>query len=354
MGTPGDIHATQKKGLRAVPAAETSTELDGPFASSDVSTRVAARDQWVRLLFGEERGDPSRIRRILIAVVLALFIHAFFLVFIAPRLWVDQTKHRPTEVVQISQDELKKMKEAILRNNKKGWTLKDEEMHQQFKTKETPKDAEHSGPHNQTVPRETVVGITGETENQGGGGRDKEKFKMKLSQLGLGDSVPMPSPSESAVQGPQGRTGPYRPRNMGKTRTGDQNLLNAAETEFYSFFRRLDDPLVRNWVFLERGHENQIAREIMSRKVAAGAELIVGLEFTFDRHGNFTSIRIVQSSGIPTLDWTVKEAVRKLGTIPNPPPALFEGKPDYTRTLGFALILPPDRPVYMERPDLYW
>jgi TonB family protein len=298
-------------------------------------------------------------RRFAIALAIVLLLHLLFIFVIAPYLEFEHAQPSRTEVVQISPQELAKMKDRILH------PLLKQEQRKQYKVDEPPPDAQMMSDFNQKVPKEQTARAQRDQPLDGGGGKprpaeeQKQKAqspKLSLSQLGLGAKVPKPTapdpPAPAEASGPQGPKGPYRPLGRDKG-TADENLLNAAESKFYSFFSRLEEPIIRNWFYLIRSHEGQIHSELQNHKYGPGTELPVTVEFVIDQKGEFRSITVVESSTLPTFDWVTKEAVRKLGSVPNPPPDLFEGGQYYTRRLRFILQLT-DAPLMSARPNLYW
>jgi TonB family protein len=294
-----------------------------------------------------------------------LLLHLIFFLVVAPLLKLEAETPDRTEVTQISQQQLEQLKKQM-RKDKYLPPLLKQELHEEYKTKEPPKDAHMMGQFNQTVPREKVAGPQADQPLEGGGGgsgkggkphaKSEQRPPLNLSQLGLGNKVPKPIPQEeSSPAGPQGPPAPHRPvgRDDKNLEHGDENLLNAVESKYYSFFARLEEPIIRNWFFLLRSNDRQIQGEMISHGIREGAELPVTIEMVLDRQGNFHAVNVIQSSRLPTLDRVTAEAVRKLGSLPNPPPELFEGQPYFTRTLRFMVHVT-SSPTINTRPDLTW
>jgi TonB family protein len=312
----------------------------------------------------------------LIAAIIVVLLHIFFFLVIAPRLELGSSVQSRTEVIQISPQELNRLKQQIMKRQQLAPLMKDEILEP---SKEAPKNAKMMGPHNQIVPHEQTAGPQDDAPEQGAGGgkagakqgaqqsergSKSESKKLNLSKLGLGTKVappPKPQEREQAEAGPQGPPNPrgtpgrYRPvgREDKNLQKGDRNLLNAVESEYYSFFVRLEEPIIKNWYFLLRSYEGQLRSEMASRRVKMGSDLPVTIEFVLDRQGNFVKIDVATSSGIPILDWCTKESVKKLGSLPNPPPGLFENGQYFTRQLDFVVHVTDD-PMMESRPDLIW
>lgn len=303
-------------------------------------------------------------RRLIVAALVVLVVHLIFFIFVTPHLKLDTAPSAPTEVVQITPQELSRLKEQIKKRNRQMPPLLEQEVREEFKTKEAPKDPKMIGPFNQTVPEETVAGAQREAPQKGGGGKTGANTppaeKLDLKKLGLGTKIaPPPKPQqrqqEQSVAGPQGPPGIHRPvgRDSDKLKKGPDNMLNAIESAYYSFFVRFDEPIIRNWYFLFNSNEGQIRSEITSRGIKPGAELPVTIEMVLDRRGNFKKIEVVESSGVVILDEIARNAVRKLGAVPNPPEGIFEGKSVFTRHIQLTVHYV-DGGGASFQPNVYW
>ena len=293
-------------------------------------------------------------RRFAAAVVIVILLHLIFIFFVAPYLELGNAPTTRTEVTQISPQQLAQLKQKILKNELLD-PLLPQEMREDLKTKDAPKDAQLMSKFNQTVAKEKHAALQNEAPSEGGGGKPKQQpqKKLDLSQLGLGSKLPKPTPQENSPAGPEGPKTPYRPRGMDKNSTENENLLNAAESKYYSFFLRLEEPIIRNWFFLLRTHDGEIRSEMAAHGVGPGSDLPITIEFVLDRQGNFHSIDVIESSTIQALDNATRDSVRKLGSLPNPPPDLFDGGQYYTRRLRFMVHVT-DAPSINSRPDLAW
>ena len=298
----------------------------------------------------------QRRKRLAWGAIVAVLVH-ILLYLLAPRIYLPQAPTQPTEVVQITESDLKKLKEQILKRNRFLPPVLKQEQHERFKTKEPPPDAKFMGQFNQKVPEETVAGAQQDEPLDGGGSQTKRrppaapKQDLKLSDIGLKNKIPKPLPPEPQGQqsdsqnntgrGPGQGRGPFRPvgRDDKQLKRGDQNLLNTVESEYYSFFARFEEPIIRNWYFLSRLNRSQIVSELSARRTPVGAELPATVQFTIDRRGRFLRIEIVSSSGIPTFDAATRQAVAKLGSLPNPPEGIFEGQPTFTYHMTFTLVV---------------
>lgn len=289
------------------------------------------------------------------AIVLALLLHIFFFGIIAPRLELETAPPARTEVVEISPRELQQLKDKIMEKQRKAekMALAENEILPQFKTKEPPKEAHMAGPHNQSVPEEQVAGPQNEASKTGGGGaRAKQQQRHKnldLSKLGLGTKLAKPTPpspeeaeshESTDRQGPMGPSGIFRPRGLENKniKHGTQNILNAVESPYYSFWARLFKPIEENWYFLYKQVQREIGDELVALKARPGSHYAVTMEITIDHQGNMVSVRVLEQSGLPTFDRMTRQAIEKVGAVPNPPPGIFEGRQYYAQTMTFGLF----------------
>lgn len=297
----------------------------------------------------------TAIRRLIIALLFTLFFHVIVFLVIAPRVFLPRLVNLHTEVVQISASELAEIKRKIQQNKDLPPLLRDE-MHEKFRSANPPKDAHFMGAFNQSVPEEMIAGATREAPSPGKRGQEQDS-KVKLSELGVGSQLrKLPNHSDPGDTNNQiDSDKPFQPvgREEARLKHGDNNLLNAVENRYYSFFVRFEEPIVRNWYFLVRQNEDRIREEIIALKKHGGAELPVTIEFSLRQDGSFEYVAIVESSSCPTLDVATRNAVLKLGSLPNPPPELFQDGKNFQYRLRFAVILS-NAPVFDSSPNLRW
>lgn len=280
-------------------------------------------------------------KRLRSALILTILVHVL-LYLLAPYIELPEAPQSPTEVVQISPEELARIKKQILAKNKFLPPVLENEMHEEFKTKEVPLNAKHMGKFNQKVPEQTVAGA--QRDAPGGGSQSpqqpqqKRSHPLRLADLGVKARLDPPPPAQPNL--PRSNT-PFRPvgRDDKSLKRGNQNLLDTVESEYYSFFSRFEEPLIRNWYFLSRQRDREIHQQLAARRAQIGDELPVTIGFTIDRAGNFVQIAIEQSSGIRDFDDATRDAVRKLGSLPNPPPGIFEGQPTFSYHMTFTLVV---------------
>lgn len=298
------------------------------------------------------------LRRLAVGLVLALALHLLLLV-LANTLRIAVAPNKPTEIIQISPKELEKIKQTLAQDQELP-ALLEQELREEFKTKEAPKNAQHIGKFNQSVPEQTVAGAqrdapqTAQTKQRRQTETKKQQKPIQLSDLGTGFSLPRPIPEEQrkAEVGPQDRDFRARGLDDPKLKRGRDNLLNAVESEYYSFFLRFEEPIIRNWFFNMRSREGEMLGELAAKGVRAGTELPCVVEFTIDRKGEFLNVIVVTSSGSRVIDSATRAAVTKLERLPNPPVGLFKGGPTFTYKLRFTVEVQ-NTPTVAE-PELQW
>ena len=69
---------------------------------------------------------------------------------------------------------------------------------------------------------------------------------------------------------------------------------------------------------------------------AHGAQGVVSLAFTIDRHGNVTSSRIVKSSGSALLDAEALDLIKRAAPLPAPPPQVSDADLTFVLPVRFA------------------
>jgi TonB family protein len=125
---------------------------------------------------------------------------------------------------------------------------------------------------------------------------------------------------------------------------GSENLLNAQESIYYSFYARLYDAIGPIW----QSRVRQVPRQ---RRIVPGEYRTV-VDVILDESGIVQEVRKIQSSGIEEFDNAVEDAWKKVGRFPHPPDGLLdkEGRVhtgwtfsvDVGQGLG-AMYLPPER-----------
>lgn len=99
---------------------------------------------------------------------------------------------------------------------------------------------------------------------------------------------------------------------------GSQNMLNAQESIYYSFYSRLYQAIGPIW--------QSLIREIPYRRRVNPGEYNTVVDVIFDENGNLKEVHRIQSSGIPEFDNSVDQAWKRVGRFPNPPQGLLDSQ----------------------------
>lgn len=127
---------------------------------------------------------------------------------------------------------------------------------------------------------------------------------------------------------------------------GEQNLLNAKESIYYSFYSRTYESIAPLWQSLTR-------RFTQARHLKQG-EYVTILDVILDEKGEFLGTQQLQSSGIQELDRIAHDSWKRIERFPNPPEALLDKKKQlhmiWTFTVNIGNLktfefLPPE-PIY--------
>jgi hypothetical protein len=102
---------------------------------------------------------------------------------------------------------------------------------------------------------------------------------------------------------------------------GSENLLNAQESVYYSFYSRLYDALAPVW-------KSRIRQAAYAKRRLQPGEYTTTVDAVYDRNGNLVEINQLAGSSIEEFDKAAMSAFRAIGRVPNPPEGLLnpEGK----------------------------
>jgi TonB family protein len=99
---------------------------------------------------------------------------------------------------------------------------------------------------------------------------------------------------------------------------GSQNLLNAEESVYYSFYARMYEAIAPVW-------QSRVREVTPTQRILPGDYTTV-VDVVLDKDGNVIDVRQIQSSGISVLDQAVDTSCRKTGHFPNPPKDLLNAQ----------------------------
>jgi hypothetical protein len=110
---------------------------------------------------------------------------------------------------------------------------------------------------------------------------------------------------------------------------GSENLLNAQESIYYSFYARLYEALAPVW-------ESKI-REVSHGVRVQPGDYTTNVDAVLDQQGNLIIVHQLASSSIDAFDRVAQEAWRSVGRFPNPPTGLLN--PQGQVHLGFSFTV---------------
>jgi hypothetical protein len=97
---------------------------------------------------------------------------------------------------------------------------------------------------------------------------------------------------------------------------GSENLLNAEESVYYSFYARLYDAIGPIWA--------SRLRELAGSTRVNPGDYTTAVDVVLDREGNLVEVRLLSSSRVREFDEAVNTSWAKIGKFPNPPSGLIK------------------------------
>lgn len=116
---------------------------------------------------------------------------------------------------------------------------------------------------------------------------------------------------------------------------GDETLLNSRSFKFAGFLNRVKETVGRVWV---QKVQDEAGKRDPSGQLYSYKDRRTVVEFTLDRQGEITDVKVAASSGVPYLDSVAVDAFRIVQRFPNPPPGLVPEQPGVV-SLPFAFTL---------------
>ncbi len=280
-------------------------------------------------------GPFNRKQSWIVATILALLFHLLLLLPKFPGLLLPEVQKKPQIKIQnVDPRKLEEMRRKW-RDSEKQLLLNKNSS--QPNAAEPPPDARYMSDRNIRVDKETRAREHVVLPKQGAPGpkaapqpretqAPKPKVKgralPKLGNLGL----PLPAPSTgSQAQAPtqprrpvarSGDEGGHQYIKDPKALEGSENILNAQESVFYSFYARLYEAIGPIW-------QSKIREGAFRRGKLAAGNYTTQLDVVFDKQGNLVGIRQLQGSGIPEFDQAATLSWKQIGRFPNPPTGLL-------------------------------
>ena len=167
----------------------------------------------------------------------------------------------------------------------------------------------------------------------------------KVSNLGPGaPGAAAGSPGELkplklTLDQPVGALGPIAggpmPDDLRGVEEGDETLLNSRSFKYAGFLNRVKETVGRVWV---QKVQDEAGKRDPTGQLYSYKDRRTVVEFTLDRQGEITDVRVAASSGVPYLDTVAVDAFRVVQRFPNPPPGLIPEHPGVV-SLPFAFTL---------------
>lgn len=306
---------------------------------------------WPQPDFTLELTGPRPKRRIWLAVaLLALLVH--LLLFWLHPSWLASPPPRRVEVTQVDPEKLEQIRKQWQNERQRQLLLnKDPSLP---KSETAPPDARYDSDRNIRVEKEQRARRTDVLPRPAIPQKQPETHSgsrpLKLSQLGV--PMNLGAPTDPRKTAPQQAARAADPPMPGRDQyvedptlpEGGENLLNAQESVYYSFYARLYESIGPIW-------QSRVRRVPYRRRVSEGT-YTTQVDVIFDREGNLIGIQRLRDSGIPDFDQAVDESWRQIGRFPNPPQGLLNERGEvhtgwtFTVSVGSGLnldYLPPER-----------
>ncbi len=146
-------------------------------------------------------------------------------------------------------------------------------------------------------------------------------------------------PLKLTLDQPMGATGPIAggamPDDLRGVEEGDETLLNSRSFKYAGFLNRVKETVGRVWV---QKVQDEAGRRDPTGQLYSYKDRRTVVEFTLDRNGEITDVKVAASSGVPYLDSVAVDAFKIVQRFPNPPPGLVPDTPGQV-VLPFAFTL---------------
>ena len=311
-------------------------------------------------LLADETNGPSKKRWLLwLAVVLfSLLLHFIFFELI-PNIHLPQSNN-PVEVQQLKPEDLSRIKKAWKRQQS---LLIDKD--NRPAAKEAPKDARYFSDKNIQVEKEQRAknpvlvpkpGVNSPAQTAQTPSAPAKKSESKstrtlpnIGTLGIpfkiGDKKPVNPNMVAKEARPRAASNPSPPGGEQQIfdkqlPEGSEDMLNAQESVFYSFYARISENIAPLW-------NSQVLEIVWNRFIPEG-EYVTVVDVACDEEGNLKAINYVERSGVRELDDAVDRSWKKFGKFPNPPRGLLDEHQEVH--ILYRFIVPVQGNRFMVRP----
>jgi hypothetical protein len=264
------------------------------------------------------------------SVLLALLFHALVIGIHVPSFFLKKLQSPPRV-------EVKTVDVAQIEALKKKWREKNQQLllsksdpSLPRENLEAPKDARYFSDRNIRVEKEQRAKNTAPLPQTGAAPNEVQTKaaspsaqdltqKPNLSKLGVPMPAPMNSPRTKQSRIPM----PSPPKTPGGDQAiaekdlplGSQNLLNAQESVYYSFYSRIYEALSPAW-------HRRINQLNTQGRIPPG-DYTTQLDVVFDKNGALKQVRALTTSHVDEFDQAAIASWNQLGPFPNPPRALL-------------------------------
>jgi hypothetical protein len=289
------------------------------------------------LQFAVEEDDRIRWRLWLFIGLLVLLLH--YLISLTDIDWNATSPPMPVEIQQVDPQKLAQIREQWRKRDQSILLDKDKNRPNDA-TK--PKDARYFSDKNIRVEKEQRARQTNVLPTPGNPApktqaqqeskpKTKSEPMMKdlpdLSDLGvpLHLNATRPRPQEEFPERNATEAHPRSGDDAGDQAVmdrdlpqGAENMLNAEESVYYSFYSRMYEAIAPIW-------QSRIREVTPTQKINPGDYTTV-VDVVMDKEGNLIAVNQINGSGIIALDQAVVSSWQKIGHFPNPPKALLNAQ----------------------------
>lgn len=294
-------------------------------------------------MVGSFMAEQIKWRNWLIVILLTVFLHLFlFLLKLdwiipqnqSPRMAVEQVS--PEKIEAIRKQWQKREKSLLLHSDKTQSDTTAPDSARYFSDKNIRVEKEQRARNTTIIPHvgpRVAPGVTGVTSEKTETTESIEKKQAKvsrqfkdLSSLGIPFNLSS-QPTSSKVEEAKKQVRALMGDNRSEAESGDQyvkdeslpegseNLLNAQESVYYSFYSRLYEAIGPLW-------KSQI-RQIPSRLRLREGEYTTLVDVTLNQKGDLVGIHHVRGSGVKELDNAIDTSWHRIERFPNPPQGLL-------------------------------
>lgn len=321
---------------------------------------------WDKVIEIDSTSESRDLKPWFIAVLLALLVH--LIILLSKLNWPVTAPELPPRV-ELQQIDTKKL-EAIRNAWKRDLLISKN----QPKADSAPADARYESDRNIRVEKEMRAAQTDVLPKPGGQGEaeDRERPSGASSQTAKNAPRAKSAPKLSALGIPILKRSALDPSDIADAReseraqdsrrmsrgargadqtvldkrlmVGAENMLNAVESRYYSFYSRLYSAVAPIW-------QSRI-REVPYRRNIPPGDYTTQVELILDSQGNLVRVNLLQRSAIDEFDRAAVDSWYRIGRFPNPPRDLLDNQGlvrtgwTFTVQVGEGLqwqSLPPER-----------